>query len=716
MGRADGTRAGRRARALAVAAVVGLIPAAARAADEHPPQVLPGDAHVALVADLDADGANELVRIVATRERGHTVESWRYEGEAWMRDGDVVIPGLDASASDGRLSVGTDASSLLVWNASGRARVLVFARSGWRATSPDGLPCCLDAHELIADAGGLALEHAPMEGDLGDFIQAADMDGDGTDELIRATASLQGDEGTLEVLRWDGAAFRRLISVEGEGPIWGVMTGQTDDVAGSDVLIGPSPEGDVQRIAWADGGIVIDAAHLDLGERSEGGSITAVVDGALVLALPDGLRILRWPRGEEPITVARRDGLVYPYPGVIGSGSTTLLAIRETYFGPGIPPSPVVLYDLALERVGSVPPSPTATALSDVVSTQMAPSRGLARYPYPYIGPFPRARPDDPARFVWSGLLIEDGPSGSFEAEPISPLAGVQPIGLAGPNDAWVALGGGYLFAGRIAYLFGGGEVPEGLGAISMAWADDLIGSGSAGTTVALMDAVVVGERASGATELIAGPEGFQVVVEAPAGSWVTAWNGRQAVELTATQPSTTLTIEAPRRPEGENTRVRASLLVVTPDGRADTYEWTGTFIRQPPELSVAATTDPFQLSSTIEGAAGPHATVSVDGRAVAVAPDGSFSTSVDALPWPHTVVVTARDRLGNETAQRIEIVGLFDYREVPWVPIIGAATVGVGAALFVRGPRRRRREAHASGDGRVEELDPLEEVSPHGR
>jgi hypothetical protein len=714
MGRAEITRAGAipSAAAVALLSVSVLAPAPTSAAEEHPPQVLPGDAHAALVADLDADGANELVRIVATRARGHTVEAWRHEGGAWRPYRSETIPGLEASSLRADTVRRNASSALLSWRVAGQSRVVVLARSAANATEPGPHPCCVDAFELVAKPGWLELVPLVMEGDVADWFQAGDLDGDGTDELIRVTTTPQGDEGTLDVLRWDGAAFRQLFSLPSMEAVWGMIVGQTDGVAGADLIIGPAPEGDLQRIAWVDGELVVDAAHLDLGERLEGGSIAAVVDGALVLSMPDSLRVLRWSRGAAPITTARQDGLVYPYPGIVGSGATTLLAIQEAYFGPGIPSTPVVLYDLGLERVGTVQPNATATALSELVSTQMAPSREPARYPYPFIGSWPGARPTDPARLVWSGTLIEAGADGGFRTQPISPLAGVHPLGHAGPDDEWVALGGDYLWSGSAAYLWPAGDVPEGFGSTVMARAGSLIGTRGAGATVSLVDAVVVAERAAG-PELMAPSDGFGVAVTAPPGSLVTAWNRSQVQQLTVTDSSITVTFDAPRRPDDENALLRTSLLVITPDGRVDTFEWTGTFIREPPELSMTATTDAFELSSTIAGVAGPHVSVTVDGRLVPVASDGSFSTRVDARPWPHAVVVTARDPLGNETLRRIEVVGIYDYRWLPWVPILAAATVGFGVALFVRSPRRRMQDAaQLTGDGRLEELDPLEGIS----
>jgi hypothetical protein len=103
-----------------------------------------------------------------------------------------------------------------------------------------------------------------------------------------------------------------------------------------------------------------------------------------------------------------------------------------------------------------------------------------------------------------------------------------------------------------------------------------------------------------------------------------------------------------------------------------------------------------------------------VDGQAVLVGADGAFSTPVDAGLWPSTVLVSAIDPLGNEVVERVEVVGVFDYRGLPWAAIVTAATVSVGAVLFVRIPRRRAATGlvEQAGDGLLEELDPIDGTS----
>jgi hypothetical protein len=214
----------------------------------------------------------------------------------------------------------------------------------------------------------------------------------------------------------------------------------------------------------------------------------------------------------------------------------------------------------------------------------------------------------------------------------------------------------------------------------------------------------------------VAAGDGFAVTVGAPVGSWVAAWDGRSVTGLTMAEPQTTMEIAARRRQSEKNEAIHASLMVVTPDGQATIVEWEGLFIREPLELTVGGRTDAFALSATVDGSVGANGTVTVDGRAVSVAADGRFGTTVDAAPWPRAVVVGARDPLGNEVVERIEVVGLYDYRGLPWVAIAVGMTLAAGAVLFVRIPQRRSYELPGLGDGRLEELDPIDGAGLDGR
>ncbi len=165
------------------------------------------------------------------------------------------------------------------------------------------------------------------------------------------------------------------------------------------------------------------------------------------------------------------------------------------------------------------------------------------------------------------------------------------------------------------------------------------------------------------------------------------------------------------------NQAFEAVLLVVTPWGQGITEQWSGTFIREPPEISVTASTDAMALSATLAGHASPGSMVDADGVTIETDDDGRFSASIDAPIWPSRVVVTARDPLGNEATTVVEVLGVVDYRGLPWAAILVAITLVVGAVLYVRTPRRRGASLPA-GDGRLEELelDAVDGSEPTGR
>src|SRR5688572_8988543 len=257
MGWAVGTRGGLASALPLVLLAAEAAPGASLAAEPSRTVLLPGDSHAAVVADLDGDEANELVRIVGDQEIGHVVEAWALDDEAWTLRGSATIPELTRSAGDRRIVPGSDASALLVWRAEGRARVLVWAKWGAPADDQDAFPCCVNVYELIWQDGATRLERRALDGGMADSVQALDVDGDGTDELVRAVSGFDGPPAAIEVLRWHGAAFRSMFRTETAATDRGPWAGDTDGHVGDDLLLGPSPEGDVVRIAWVDGDLVV---------------------------------------------------------------------------------------------------------------------------------------------------------------------------------------------------------------------------------------------------------------------------------------------------------------------------------------------------------------------------------------------------------------------------------------------------------------------------
>ena len=153
--------------------------------------------------------------------------------------------------------------------------------------------------------------------------------------------------------------------------------------------------------------------------------------------------------------------------------------------------------------------------------------RAIDRYLYPYSGPLPGAQP----RYVGGLGRMAASSSRSlrvadYETRPIAPMAGFQPIGLAGPDDGWMAFSAGYIGWRNVAYLYSG-MVPAGYGGISLVplrRPPEPTGALQRSSSATPSSSASPGTEV---TQLLAVADGFEVVVGAPVGTWVTAWDGR---------------------------------------------------------------------------------------------------------------------------------------------------------------------------------------------
>ena len=146
---------------------------------------------------------------------------------------------------------------------------------------------------------------------------------------------------------------------------------------------------------------------------------------------------------------------------------------------------------------------------------------------------------------------------------------------------------------------------------------------------------------------------------------------------------------------------------VVTPAGHGYTVVWFVKVLSEPPPLQVEAEWAGLGFAVPLHGSTDPKATILVDGTAVAVAADGTFLAHVTAPPWPTRVVVEAVDLVGNRTSATLSVVGLLDYRQLPWVPIIVVLTVVAAAGLFLLAPRLKPPSVTPHpDDGTLEDLD----------
>ncbi len=80
---------------------------------------------------------------------------------------------------------------------------------------------------------------------------------------------------------------------------------------------------------------------------------------------------------------------------------------------------------------------------------------------------------------------------------------------------------------------------------------------------------------------------------------------------------------------------------------------------RTPPTLTIARPQAGSVVDAqnvVVQGKTEAGATVTVNGRTVALAPDGTFADSFTATPGALTLTVVSRDRAGNETTERVSV------------------------------------------------------------
>ncbi len=604
---ASGGQRGREA-ILAAFVLVGMAasPLPVAAADD-PTVALPGTTVMAMTVDLDGDGDREIVRVLQEDNRiDHSIDAWQFDGATWTTIGSEAMPRITES-EDGSAVEALNIAALLSWRVAGRERVLVIAAAALRGDL-SGTTCCLAISELASSSNG-GIDLRPLQSVSGgpQLVQAVDVDGDGADDLVLHEGHYGDQEGeesaTVRVLRWAGSRFEPAFEMTDRELLYGFSAANTDGVIGADLLFGPGGDGIVRRLAWTDGTMRMDEGHLDLGENPEGW-IVGVADGKMVLSVLEEVRVVRWPRDGAPTTDGRLTTLEYPGIWVIGDGSDALIAVQSNYsFAGGRPPT-MTLHDLELRPLGEVGVNPATEAFWELANGQIPRSgTGIERNVYPYNGPIPGGLGDGLPAWVASGVLIRPGGPDGYESRPVASLLGVQPIGLAGPSDGWVAMTDGYSGSPGVAYLYAG-EIPFGWGRMEVTPLDELLkpDDEAPAASLELLGAVEMDGEGGSAT-LLADGDGFQVAITAPPGSTVIIVNGRRVEEqVVDDQP---LLVEVPQpqnRLEDVDQELEVMILIISPGGRGTVAEWTGTFVREPPEISVTATTDPMALSATISG------------------------------------------------------------------------------------------------------------------
>jgi hypothetical protein len=142
----------------------------------------------------------------------------------------------------------------------------------------------------------------------------------------------------------------------------------------------------------------------------------------------------------------------------------------------------------------------------------------------------------------------------------------------------------------------------------------------------------------------------------------------------------------------------------LTPGGATWRATWQLRPLLAPPKLEAEATGTTGSLEVTITGQSEPWDTIRVAGQSVAADGTGAFSATVSVPPWPTSVRVESTDPFGQTTAAVLTVVGLYDYRGLPWVPIVLLVTAIAGAFMWLRAPRHR--QGSATDEGVFEEIE----------
>jgi hypothetical protein len=655
----------------------------------------------AVAADLNADGAVELVRLVGRNDEPLWIEAWREGPDGWELAARPTIA-VDGAGGQAELAYARRPVRLLVRRVDGVDRVTLLRQPNF-SEPEEPEQCCLLLDDLVLAGPALHLERVADPGSIADAVHVIDLDGDGTDELV-ATYSLDplNDAGTStvgRVHRWTGERFAPPTVTElpvGSGSTPFVL-GDSDGLPGDEIaFISVSAFNALFRVSLGKedsllverSGLFVGAAvAVPLGGRRRG---IAAMEPSI-----GGIAVHSWPRGGPareataavPVVDSRLIGVVE-----IG-GTPRLLALPYDYPALHV----LALPDLAPLPMGPVGPSEAAAALADGAVL-------------PYAGMLPGGGPNGETAAIVRGRLLP-APILDRPAALTGALAGGQPVGLVGHDRSWLAVQQTAL--GPEIDPRGGRLVPPAFdpdATVTLApFALVVAPEGSGGTYTPTIDRAA--ELRDGVTGV--SRDGLVALVEAPRGSrvYVTSQDLTLLAEVSLVGESDSVEVAVDPPDDLVSTPGQVTMTVVTPAGHSYRTSWMLRVIEDAPDLTVTTET-PFGSSGvTIAGRTAPYATVTVAGSPVPVDEDGAFSAAVDLPPWPTAVTIAADDPIGNGSTAVVYGVGLFDYRALPWIPIAVVLLGTVAVALLRRVPQPRAGPRSIADDAVLEDLDPTDRL-----
>jgi hypothetical protein len=404
------------------------------------------------------------------------------------------------------------------------------------------------------------------------------------------------------------------------------------------------------------------------------------------------LTLWSWPRGAEAAEqrAARTSG---GFPAaVFGTGSETRILVRT-----GDPPTSVNVLPGDLGG-GAGPPIVFGQDTRSGAFTSTLQSTGASPLT-PFFGVIPGGLPGDPDVYVFGGRIVRpvSDPDALAEVASLALMPGLEPVGTVGPGGTWIALvfdsseSIGLDFPPPSATLLNARSPVE----IRVAATASLLEPEANGAhlTPSFLGVAPDPDHPGG---LIVGNEAASAEVIGPPGTYVWWWSrgdsGQTTIGADGVAQIPLLGPAEPDAPDGSG--AIASIWVVTPAGHGYHGTWRVRVFRQAPSLSFTGDDDLVDFSPTVSGRTVPGATLTIDGRPVELAPNGSFEASVNAGILPTELRVVVVDPVGNRTEQVVTVIWPVDYRRLPFVPMAVLLTVGAAAILFLRrpdtGPSRR--------------------------
>ena len=653
----------------------------------------------AVAADLDGDGTREVLVLSGGHADGSAVlDAWtqRRDG-SWSRlpNGPTVV----APAAPATPAALDSPARLVVRRIEGAERVTLLRQAGAEVA------CCLSVQDVIGTDAGLRLVPvAPLGASVG-AAWVVDLDGDGTDEIAatRSRTPIGGISYRVDayVHRWTGTSFEvtasQLPAGSGDTPF---VLGDTDGLPGDELgIIATLGRPELHRVSLGDDDALV---MEDAGLIATDATAVPIDDGRGIAILTSSgtLGIHSWPSGGElaaPIAERPLEGgrLV----GVIEMDRTPRLVARQ-------PGTADRLHVLGLPNL--TPP------LFAAVTRTAAAASFLSGPVTSYVGPLPGGDAARRPAVIYSGRLLSalqpPGATAPVPGQSMATLAGAQPIGLVGRDAASIALfhapPGPAMpdpAGGRLDPPIARADAAVSIAPASLTFSPE---DGSGVLIPPIDDAVALDERRT----IAVSASGFSATVEAPPGSRIYVAGTDPSVPSAVLAVPAGGSIVVPMPPPSTATpapRYRATLAVVTPAGRGYLASWDARVLTEPPSLRAAVRTPLGSSGVEVSGESAPFTTVTVDGRPVSVADDRTFTTRVEAPPWPTEIVVRAVDPLGNEARTSMSAIGWLDYRQLPWIPIAGMLLAVVAVLFYLRVPRAEQVPRRADDDGTLEELEP---------